>query len=108
MQEEIGKLKQGLVEEKKKRFNKEIYEETCKDINKYPPHKRTKVGEAPHCAIPQCIGRFASFMPCLIAHGSLLSGRILSRSPNRISETSYKVRVRDGCLRTDLASTEWV
>lgn len=29
--------------ERKKRYNKEIYEETCKDINNYPPHKATKV-----------------------------------------------------------------
>lgn len=29
--------------ERKKRYNKEIYEETCKDINTYPPHKATKV-----------------------------------------------------------------
>lgn len=43
MQGEIGKLKEGLVLERKKRYNKEVYEETCKDINNYPPHKSTKV-----------------------------------------------------------------
>lgn len=43
MQTEIGTLKEGLVVERKKRYNKEIYEETCKDINTYPPHKATKV-----------------------------------------------------------------
>lgn len=39
----MGKLKEGLAQEKKKRFHKELYEETCKDINKYPPYVRTKV-----------------------------------------------------------------
>ncbi|CAN0334387.1 unnamed protein product [Laminaria digitata] len=43
VQEQIGALKEGLVVERKKRYNKEIYEEACKDINKYPPHKATKV-----------------------------------------------------------------
>ena len=43
MQEQIGALKEGLVVERKKRYNKEIYEEACKDINKHPPHKSTKV-----------------------------------------------------------------
>ncbi|CAM9928097.1 unnamed protein product, partial [Ectocarpus sp. 6 AP-2014] len=42
VQEEIGALKEGLVVERKKRHNKEVYEETCKDINKYPPHRATK------------------------------------------------------------------
>lgn len=42
VQEEIGALKEGLVVERKKRHNKEVYEETCKDINKYPPHLATK------------------------------------------------------------------
>lgn len=44
VQEEIGALKEGLVGERKNRYNKEIYEEACKDINKYPPHRDTKVG----------------------------------------------------------------
>ncbi|CAM9476640.1 unnamed protein product, partial [Ectocarpus sp. 4 AP-2014] len=43
VQEEIGALKEGLVVERKKRHNKEVYEETCKDINKYPPHRATKL-----------------------------------------------------------------
>lgn len=43
VQTEIGTLKEGLVVERKKRYNKEIYEETCKDINTYPPHKATKL-----------------------------------------------------------------
>lgn len=43
MQEQIGALKEGLAVERKKRYHKEIYEEACKDINKYPPHKATKV-----------------------------------------------------------------
>eukprot|EP00752_Nemacystus_decipiens_P018722 g16785.t1 len=43
VQEEIGALKEGLVVERKKRHNKEVYEETCKDINKYPPHLATKL-----------------------------------------------------------------
>lgn len=43
VQEEIGALKEGLVVERKKRHNKEVYEEVCKDINKYPPHRVTKV-----------------------------------------------------------------
>lgn len=63
VQEQIGALKEGLVVERKKRYNKEIYEEACKDINKYPPHKATKVwkssaetrtkkqGEPPLCAL---------------------------------------------------------
>lgn len=45
MQEEIGTLKEGLVVERKKRHNKEIYEETCKDINKYHPHRATKASK---------------------------------------------------------------
>ncbi len=48
MQEEIGALKEGLVVERKKRQNKEIYEETCKDINKYPPHRATRVSSTQH------------------------------------------------------------
>ncbi|CAM9902877.1 unnamed protein product [Pylaiella littoralis] len=43
VQEEIGALKEGLVVERKKRKNKEAYEEACKDINKYPPHRATKL-----------------------------------------------------------------
>ncbi|CAM9608627.1 unnamed protein product [Scytosiphon promiscuus] len=43
VQEEIGALKEGLVVERKKRHNKEVYEEVCKDINKYPPHRDTKL-----------------------------------------------------------------
>lgn len=42
VQEQIGALKESLAVERKKRYNKEIYEEACKDINKYPPHKATK------------------------------------------------------------------
>lgn len=45
MQEEIGALKEGLVVERKKRHNKEVYEEACKDINKYPPHLATKASK---------------------------------------------------------------
>lgn len=48
VQEEIGALKEELVIERKKRYNKEVYEGTCKDINKYPPHRATKV-RAPPC-----------------------------------------------------------
>eukprot|EP00904_Undaria_pinnatifida_P005201 jgi/Undpi1/1810/HiC_scaffold_12.g05197.m1 len=43
VQEQIGALKEGLAVERKKRYHKEIYEEACKDINKYPPHKATKL-----------------------------------------------------------------
>eukprot|EP00903_Cladosiphon_okamuranus_P005943 g5872.t1 len=43
VQEEIGALKEGLMVERKKRHNKEVYEEACKDINQYPPHLATKL-----------------------------------------------------------------
>ena len=43
VQDEIGQLKEGLVMERRKRHRKEVYEEHCKDINTYPPHRATKV-----------------------------------------------------------------
>ncbi|CAM9184061.1 unnamed protein product [Ectocarpus fasciculatus] len=58
VQEEIGALKEGLVVERKKRHNKEVYEETCKDINKYPPHRATKARFA--AKRPRCLCRESS------------------------------------------------
>ncbi|CAM9681846.1 unnamed protein product [Ascophyllum nodosum] len=43
VQDEIGQLKEGLVMERRKRHRKEVYEEHCKDINTYPPHRATKL-----------------------------------------------------------------
>lgn len=70
MQEEIGSLKEGLVVERKKRHNKEIYEEACKDINKYPPHLATKASNHDLAPCP-----LASFLTAL-SRGRLTSPHV--------------------------------
>lgn len=61
VQEEIGKLKEGLVVERLKRCNKEVYEEVCKDVNTHPPHRETKVRRSLPCFSALCFFFCAMF-----------------------------------------------